>query len=626
MDEQILTEFKKESGESMFHDALLKHCKQLVEMSRSKMSTYYSAWDSHDEVYRGIRKTDASDRKASERGEPAKMVIPLTYAQVQTFVAFCMSMYFQRERMFELIGMGPEDYRAAKVGEALLERDLQYNVIEAKLDQFLTDVGKYGLGIMKTGWYRETQMVRTVTENEQKSFLGFNYGGGSTESIEQKTKYLGNKVFNVSPYRFYPDTRLPVARFQEGEFCASEDEYSMVTLRQMQHDGTIQGVDKIKVMNKESIDNRRSRLGSASLEAKDTTTTRSQSSLGTVIVTEVQVTLIPNKFMVDGKPMGVEDYPVKYNVWYANDNRVIKCEPLGYIHDKYTYDVGEFSPDVHNTINMGLAELIDHLQSVATWFINSHIASVRKTIDNRLIVDPSGVEMKDLADRHPIIRLSPNAYRGGVDKFISQLNVTDVTARHTEDSQAIQSLMQVVTGINDNALGQFHQGRRSATEARTVNSATASRLKKTAGLLFKTSIKPMGEKMLSNLRDGLDEETYVRVVGDTADPNLLQQFTKVTRANLVGDYDFAMFDGTMPSERGAQAETLQEFLQMLMQAPQLIQILGYDLTSMIKEVLELRGVKSPDRFKTPQSIVASQMPMQPQMQPPPEMAAPMPPV
>lgn len=619
MDELLTTELAKGDGESVFHDTMLKHCKQLVEMSRSKMSNYYSAWDSHDEVYKGIRKSDVSDRKANERGEPVKMVIPLTYAQVQTFVAFCMSMYFQRERMFELIGMGPEDYRAAKVGEALLERDLQYNVIEAKLDQFLTDVGKYGLGVMKTGWYKETQMVRTVTENPVKSFLGFNYGGGTTESIEPKTKYLGNRIFNVSPYRFFPDTRLPVARFQEGEFCASEDEYSMVTLKQMQHDGLIQGVDKIKVMNKESIDNRRSRIGSVTTESKDNTTTRAQASLGTVIVTEVQVTLVPNKFMIDGEPMGEEDYPVKYNVWYANDNRVIKCEPLGYIHDKYTYDVGEFSPDMHNTVNMGLAELIDHLQSVATWFINSHIASVRKTIDNRLIVDPSGVEMKDLTERHPIIRLSPNAYRGGVEKYIRQLDVTDVTARHTEDSQAIQALMQVVTGINDNALGQFHQGRRSATEARTVNSATASRLKKTAGLLFKTAIKPMGEKMLSNLRDGLDEETYVRVVGDTADPSLLQQFTKVTRDNLVGDYDFTMFDGTMPSERGAQAETLQEFIQMLMQAPQLIQILGYDITSLIKEVLELRGVKSPDRFKTPQSVVASQMPP---VLAPPEQAAP----
>lgn len=611
---------------SPFQTAMLKHVKALIEMSRAKMGNYYVQWDLQDMVYRGIRNPDMNDRKAMERAEPGKMVVPLTYAQVQTFVAFCMSMYFQRERLYELIGMGEEDFRAAKVGEALLERDLQYNIIDARLNQFLTDIAKYGLGVLKTGWVRETQMVREVTQTQPTKFLGMSFGGGSQEQIVEKTKFLGNRIFNVSPYRFFPDTRLPVARFQEGEFCGSEDEYSITTLRQMQKDGQIFGVEHIKVMNQESIDNRNSRISNLSQQVHDSSTSRSQSHMGTVIVTEVQVAIIPSTFMVDGKPLGEEDYPVKYNVWYANDNKLIKCEPLGYLHNKFTYDVGEFAPDIHNVVNMGLAELIDHLQNVVTWFINSHIASVRKTIDNRLIVDPSGVEMKDLVERRPMIRLSPNAYRGGVDKYIKQLDVTDVTARHTEDAQIIQNLMQVVTGINDNALGQFHQGRRSATEARTVNSATASRLKMTASLIFKTAIQPMGEKMLSNLRDGLDEETYVRVVGDTADPSLLSQFTKVSRDQLVGNYDFTIFDGTMPSERGAQAENIQELIQMLMQAPQLLQILGYDITALIKEVLELRGVKSPDRFKTPQTIVAQQQPIpgipgqpqsgQPQQQPP----------
>lgn len=614
MESDISIELAK-GKDSAFHESLLKHCKGLVEMSRSKMQTHYTKWDSYNETYKGERPSDAKDRKAAERGEPTKMIVPLTYAQVQTYVAFCMSLFQQNERMFELIGVGEEDYRAAKVGEALLERDLSYSTSEARLYQFLEDVAKYGLGIIKTGWVHETQQVREVVTTPEKKFMGFTYSKAQQEEvITTKTKFLGNRLWNVSPYRFFPDVRLPISRFQEGEFCASEDEYTTVSLKQLEAEGAITNVDKIKPMSKQALETRQTRGALVATES-DGTTSKVSNSLGTCIVTEVQVNLIPSKFMLDGdKPLGPETYPVKFNIWYANDEIVIKCEPLGYLHNQFTYDVGEFSPDIHNLVNMGVCELIDPLQSVVTWFINSHITSVRQTIQNRLVVDPRGVEMSDISERRPIIRLN-GAAAGGVERYVSQLQVQDVTASHVEDAQVMQQFLQVVTGINDNALGQFHQGRRSATEARTVNSATASRLKLSAMLLFKTALKPMAEKMLSNHRDGLDEETYVRVMGDTADPALLQQFTKVTRNDLVGNYDFKVFDATMPSERGAQAEALQEFIGMLMQAPQLIQVLGYDITSLIKEVLELRGVRGTDRFRTPQTIAAANQPMLAQAQP-----------
>jgi hypothetical protein len=164
------------------------------------------------------------------------------------------------------------------------------------------------------------------------------------------------------------------------------------------------------------------------------------------------------------------------------------------------------------------------------------------------------------------------------------------------DSQELHSLVQLTTGINDNALGQYHIGRRSATEARNVNTATAARLKIGALMLFRQMYEPMARQMLSNHKQGLDAATFVKVMGELADPMGYQQFVEVTRDDLIGNYDFEVFDGTTQSERGVQAQALQDFLTEYLRNPQLVPILGYDPQKLVEEWLELRGIRSPKRF------------------------------
>lgn len=597
MEERIKKQLEQEQP-TEFHKKMLQHCKDLVQMSRDHMTTFYDKWDMYDEVYRGIRCADEQDRKASKRDEPTKMVVPLTYAQIQTFTAFCFATFFQRERFYELVGMGPEDAKPAKIGEALLERDLSYNTIQLKVHQFLLDVGKFGLGVVKSGWYEEKQLVQE-TSTQSRSFLGMSFGSREVTSEVWKVKYAGNKLFNISPYRFFPDPRLPFSRLQESEFIASEDSVSYVELRRLENDGQVAGVDHVKQMRKDMFEESGRRMTHTTLfdGTSMATPALGDKGSGSHVLTEVQVRLVPSDFDVDGEPLGPEKHPVIYNVWIVNDNRIVKCEPLGYVHGQFTYDVGECNPDMHNLVNEGLAGVIDQLQSVITWLINSHITSVRKNIDNKLIVDPAGVEMTDLKERRPVIRLKQEASRTGVDKWIKQLDVKDVTQNHISDANELQAIVQIVTGINDNALGQFHTGRRSATEARSVNSATAARLKMVAMLLWKGALEPLGRKMLSNLRDGLDAETFVKVLGEESNPNDFIRFAKVSKTDLIGDYDFEVFDGTLPSERYQQAETLQELLLALFSSPDALAILGYDPRKLADEVLELKGIRNPVRFK-----------------------------
>lgn len=622
MDERTINELKKEVPTD-FQKKLLKHCVSLVELSRSKMSKQYRAWDEADDTYQGNRIEDDEDKKARNRKEPGKAVMPITKAQIESFVAFGFSVIFQRDVLFELRPFGSDQVRAAKVGEQLLQRDFNesngYNVVW----QYLLDIARFGLGVLKNSWVERYQVVKELVPAEPRSidFLGTQIPvpAEPVERRVRKLKYQGNELTNVSPYRFFPDPRYPVIKFQKGEFCATEDEYTYSELKGMEADKMVAGIDHVSSLKESTASEGRLRSRLNFTEVSDRQREWSESG-GTGILTEVIVKLIPSKWKLsDGVALSDEDRPTKYLVWYVNDSRIVRVEPFEYAHDEFPFGVAQMTSDMHHFINQGIASSISALQEIISWFINSHITSVRKVIQNQLVVDPKGVNMDDVAARRPVIRLKDGMSRSGVEKWIHQLQLQDVTGGHVQDAKELGDLVQTTTGINDNALGQYHSGRRSALEARNVNSSVAARLKTILSTIYYSGIKPIANQMLQNLREGLEIETFVRLFGPFSDPGQFIEFHKVTSADLVGDYDFELFDGTLPTEKIAMSNTLQELLSVLYQRPDLALLLQLDVRALTFELLRLRNIRHPEQFTLTfeqQRLLMTQMMVQQQAQAP----------
>jgi hypothetical protein len=225
----------------------------------------------------------------------------------------------------------------------------------------------------------------------------------------------------------------------------------------------VAGVDHVPSFSQTLWEERGETRHSGSIKTTGLAAGMARNARENILVTQVQVELIPSKFMInEDTPLGEEEYPVKYLIWIANDQRIIRCEPLNYAHNQFTYDIGQFSPDQHALLNESICDVLSKLQDVMNWFINSHITSVRKIIQNRLLIDPNAVVMDDVVNHRPIIRLRPGFSMQGVDKWVKQLDLTDATARHMQDLQTMITLMQMTTSISDNMLGQFSPGRRSA--------------------------------------------------------------------------------------------------------------------------------------------------------------------
>jgi hypothetical protein len=446
-------------------------------------------------------------------------------------------------------------------------------------------------------------------------------------------KYEGNLVRAVSPYRWFPDTRYPIVDFQRGEFCASEEEYSKTLLKDLEEAGEVAGVDFVQPLPR-NIDKSRggpTRMGSDLLSGtgrggalvSGPGGTRTNAATGCVLVTKVQVWIVPSKFKFgNDKKLGPEEFPVLYHIWYANDNRVIRVEPAYWWHNEFGWTLAQFTPDMQQTVAMGLADLIYRLQDVITWLINARITDVRRNLRGRHIVNPAFIDTKSL-DSEGDIYMRKGANPAMMDRAIRPLDVNDVTRGHFTDADALGKIMEVVTGVNSNAMGQYNTGRRSASEARVVTAGAAGRMKMHGQLIWDTSLGRLGRLMLSNLRQSLSFESFQAVIGKD-DPAIQQRFDlfKGTPEEVIGEGDYFTFDSTLQSERSFVAQSLQELLVAIIGNPQAAVILGLNPRAMMEEIQYLRGAGNVSRFSLQRQVASGQappVPMPPQGLPGPQL-------
>lgn len=597
-----IIKYLSQENPGKLHDDLLEKVKGLVDLSRGEMEKEYDKWDRYDMMWRAEREPDEQDRKAAERKEPVKLSIPITHSQIETFVAFCVQIFTQRPSFYELSGVGTEDIKAAKIGEATLDYNLDYNRFKGeKLQQFIRNIAKFGLGIIKHSWCVKTTKVPQQVPMPVAQIPGQPpVQGPIVEQLVDTVVYKGNEITVTSPYRFFPDPRVPITRFQDGEFCASEDDYSKHQLSRLEKQGTIAGLQYVGPFAIDAASSTKRRIGVSLNDAGSPSVTRS-SEVSNFVVTEVQIEIVPAEWEIsDGVPLSPSKEYEKWLIWYANDNRIIRIEPMGYLHNEFTYVVSQFCNDNLRFLNLGIAELLQQMEDTQNFFINSHITSIRKIISNLLVVDPKGIDMKDLEARRPVLKLLPAAQGSGdIQRWIYQLNLQDVTSGHMNDAGILSNFAKETTGITENILGQFASGRRSATEARNVANNAAARLLIVANSIWEVALKPLGKQLLSNLRDGMDVPQLVKVIGQSnvlLNQDGVAEFIKVDKTQLVGSYDFLPFDGTLPSLRAAMAEQLQELLMAMMSNPQIALVFQLNPRTVLNEMLYLRGIRNIDQF------------------------------
>jgi hypothetical protein len=593
---------EKDSAQSQMQKKLLEYVTKLLKSSSDRMCTYHDSWDNNSHIYRGYRGGDRADAEAKTKDEPPKIIVPITYAQTQTALSFLLSTFLQKPNLYEVVGSGPEDIAKSFALNTDLQYQAQKDRMYLKLYFWLLDAIKQGFGVVRNDWTEKKVKMRVSRQAPVGGIQGIMsmFSGSpmmqTIEAVEEVLSYQGNTTVNISPYAFYPDPSVSLANFQDGHFVATEDEKSLASVK-AQEGSMYFGTKFIKNSHDQDLAGTRKRRVRGPFDAPDKASAfdMNRETGKPCIMSDVEFVMSEKELskMLD-MDMGKSPVHVKWLCTVINDSKIVRFERIGNLHGRFNYELIEFSPDHDSFYNPGLSDTIFELQNIITFFLNSHIVNVRKVIANRFLVKEDAVNLDDIKSGSLYVRVK--GATADISRVVKQLDAQDITAHHITDMESLTKLVQVITGINENALGQYSSGRRSATEARNVNAGAAARLKMTGQLMWLQGIEPLGGQWLANLRQWRTKEVYDQIVGAAAMESPFEQTILADPERIAGGFDFVPYDATLPSDKQQQAGVLTELFTTLISNPVAMQLLNKNPLPLLEHIAKLHGIKNINDF------------------------------
>lgn len=584
------------------HRKVLREIQERHQFSRRYMERRYPEWRRCEERFRAYRPTkeeDASRKAKRDAGTPqyTTLEVPYSYAILMTAHTYWTSVLMGRSPIMQFAGRHGEAEMKIQAIEAIIDYQMQVGKLLPSLFVWLLDTGKYGIGVLGTYWEEEKRVISKMAD-VPVTFYGIPVPG-KTKRVKQTAVvpgYKGNKTYNVRPYDFFPDPRVPVSDLQKGEFCGRATELGWNQILKRKERGMYFNTDVLeKALGMRDDRERGSEQVELPARDDDIRTVmgkdgKKKKASDFVNILEMYIELVPKDW-----GLGNGTYPEKWVFTLANDKVIIGAQPMGLLHDKFPFDILEYEVDGYSHTARGMLEISNDLNDILTWLFNTHMFNIRKALNDMFVVDPSRVTMKDFETEGAgrLIRLKPTAYGSDVRSVVTQFNVVDVTGQHMKNTQVVAEMIQRVLGVTENMMGLVNAGgRKTATEVRTSSSAGANRMKTTCEYFSACGFAPWGEKMVSNSQQFYDQEMNLRIAGD-----LIQgpEFFKVTPELITGFFDLVPVDGTLPIDRFAQANLWKEVLVGMADMPQLA--MQYDIGKIFAFMAQLGGLKNINQFK-----------------------------
>lgn len=545
--------------------------------------------------------------------------IPYTYAVLMSAHTYWTSVFFARAPVHQFSGRHGEGEMQVQAMEALISYQVDVGQMMVPYYVWLYDAGKYGVGIIGNYWDRQKLHYGSLVEMPDPTDPT---KVGLYQTTAEITGYVGNRAFNVSPWDFIFDPRVPVKRFQEGEFCAARCRLGWNHILRRKDSGYYNdNINDLKDSNTLDVNNQRVESGlqtpqtrSYLYEDDGNENDLKNKHPASATFWEFYVELVPSEWGV-----GNTNYPQKWCFTITEDlSLIVGAQPLGTYHCQFPFNVLESEVEGYGLYTRGTPKILEPIQQTVDWLVNTHFYNVRQTLNNQFIVDPSKLVIKDVQNSGPgfIWRLRPEAYGSDLNTIFKQVQVTDVTQRHLGEMQAMFGLGERITGVNDQIMGALSTGqnRKTATEVRTTTSFGVNRQKTVTEYMSAMGMSPHAQMLVQNSQQFYDASAKLRRVGSFA-LDAGEQFLTVTPENIAGFYDLIPVDGTLPVDRMAQANLWKEIMVGATRMPQEI-IAGFDWARIFMWAAEIGGIKNIRQFRVQvlqpgQAPSAGALPMMP---------------
>jgi hypothetical protein len=586
------------------HRIVLDQLLQRIQLSEQKMAMFYNRWRSLEkrvQAYITLPDYEQQLKDMNDEGKPPQVVsitVPYSFATINTIVTYMLHTFCGRKPMLQVSSYKNEDVSRAQKMELVLQYNADHTRLISQMFQWFQDMEIYGLGVLRTAWKKDYSKRTKRIVQPKFNLMGQSLGGMRVTTRERMLVYSGNVVYSQDPFMFFPDPRVPmkdVARRGEFVFWRNYDGKHIFKELMAQPDSPFMWVDSAAPKlpaNQFSGDNNQSER---TLKAEGSAYPAWQDGSGRSIPSAYQsdegvVKLIPREWGL-GDSTNVESWLFTI----LNKNQIVRAEPIDLDHGMHPVVVTEPYSFGYGFGAIGMADMLGPIQDTLSWLINSHIYNIRTALNNMFVVDPSMVEMQDLKNPDPgkLIRLKRAAYGQDVRTVLQQLQVGDVTRGHIGDLQVILKIGQILSAVTENVMGvQDGGGRKTATEVRTSGESAGSRLASHAKVISAQGVVDLTEQMSLNIQQFLDEEFYIRIVGQSG---MEPQNMLIRPEDLSGDFNYPINDGTLPLDRVALLDVWKEIWIAVTKDPLLAQ--SYNPIKIFEYLAELGGARNIQQFK-----------------------------
>ena len=545
---------------------LVNYIREIVKMSYSRISRRYDHWKLADRAHDVYVPAEATRFRE-------KAVIGDTRAIADTVLTYLMAALGGRNPMFQLEGLNRNSRKAAAILEQVLHQHMRRTAGEARLAQHLLDCIRYGFAPTKVTWNSGNNTNDISNYDPRRVFPDPRVQWGDWENMQYCVFTSTGSYDALVQTGLYPKLRQDI----KYRYRQSTDQQAWEAHRWHQEEGRGLSIDPL-TPNERSIGR-----------------TSTFFSLG-------------NSRVVDEAWIKLAGYQVNLptldSVWLLvtiiDESMVIRCQlnPYGRM---FPVVIGGLYHDTHKNYAQSLYDLLLPLHDIATWLLRSRIDNVQSAMNNLIFVDPTRVAVSDLIDRNPwgVVRSLPG-HEPGEGVYIA--NIPDVTRGHWNDIGALSEIKQRLSAASDAQQGMPSPGsdRTTAYEVQRLTQLGSQRLGVLSRIISAQSIRPLVRMSVENIQDAIALNGSIRMGNDqsneTLDPMIQDGYLDYSNADLQGDIEYLVVDGTLPIEPSRSPESWLNAVQVASQSGLGMEL---DLKAMTLEAVRSMGISDIDRFRIP---------------------------
>lgn len=561
--------------------------------------------------------TEGARAKIANRyGDPTKLqnvTVPLVMPQVETAVTYQASVFLSGSPLFGIVA-SPENMDAAMQMETVIDNQAIRGAWTSELINVFRDAYKYNFYGLECAW---NKIITAELETDVKF--------STTEARPKRVVWEGNTLKRLDPYNMIFDSRVAPNKLHiDAEFIGYTELYSRVKLKSY-----LAGLDGKIIGNvTEALE---SGVASASGFSDSRNSAyyvpdinpalnfqRSQAGnefnwlawfnpgegsnpkieyKNSYYVTTLYARILPSDFKIR---VPESNTPQIWKFVYVNDSVLVLAERQTNAHNYLPILCGQGLQDGLGYQTKSLAANAEPLQQLSSGFYNAAIASMRRSVTDRVLYDPSRVSREHINSDNAAAKIPvrPAAYGKPVSEAVHQFPFrADNLDTLLGMADRVQGMSDKLARQNPVRRGEFVKGNKTKQEFNDVMENANGEDQLRALSLEANLFTPLKEILKTNILQYQSATEMLSTSRETIVPIDPTQLRKVVM-------EFKLSDGLLPSSKVISLDAMREGFQTLANVPGLAQ--AYNLAPLFSYMMKVQGAKLQPFEKPPEQVAYEQ--------------------